>query len=231
MINLEGKIIMFNFFGFDSRYSPRNRMIEHLNALLVRLALVFCLLVNTAYAAAILEGSACCEIAGTCQSWGLASNLTKKICEDSGGDYWHPNYECNDALTECIKSDDDDDVKCVTTSGNDCTISVKDGPTLSEWGLIIFTLLLLTGGVLFIMRQPATMSAMGGSLRSEGGNPLPFVPAVFIKALTITGLLVLLGFAVAFWLSSPPSATDIVGTSISAPIFAYLLHLVMLLKR
>jgi hypothetical protein len=105
-------------------------------------------------------------------------------------------------------------------------------PTLSEWGLILLTLLLLTGGVLFIMRQPATMSAMGGgSLHSEGGNPLPFVPAVFIKALTITGLLVLLGFAVAFWLSSPPSTTDIVGISISAPIFAYLLHLVMLLKR
>ncbi len=81
------------------------------------------------------------------------------------------------------------------------------------------------------MRQPATMTAMAGSLRSEGGNPLPFVPAVFIKASTITGLLVLLGFAFAFWLSSPPSTTDIVGTSISAPIFAYLLHLVMLIKR
>jgi len=105
-------------------------------------------------------------------------------------------------------------------------------PTVSEWGLIIFTLLLLTGGTLFIMRQPATMSAMGGgSLRSKGGNPLPFVPTVFIKASTITGLLVLFGFAIAFWLSSPPSTTDIVGTSISAPIFAYLLHLLMLFKR
>jgi hypothetical protein len=121
------------------------------------------------------------------------------------------------------------------TNGNgigDACEGIPPVPTLSEWGLIIFTLLLLTVGTLFFMRQQVTMSAMGGgTLRSEGGNPLPFVLAVFIRALTITGLLVLLGFSVAFWLSSPPSTTDIVGTSISVPIFAYLLHLLMLLRR
>ncbi len=46
-------------------------------------------------------------------------------------------------------------------------------PTFSEWGLIIFTLLLLTGGTFFILQQQATiaMSGSGGILRSENNLP------------------------------------------------------------
>jgi len=156
--------------------------------------------------------------------------------------YINDNGDCSVGGGQCLDADGNTGDTCKISFGgptNRCSCVKGNGngsgsgiPTLSEWGLIIFTLLLLTGGTLFIMRQPAIMSAMGGgSLHLEGGNPIPFVPTVFIKASTITSLLVLLGFAVAFWFSSPPSTTDIVGTSISAPIFAYLLHLLMLLKR
>ncbi len=102
-------------------------------------------------------------------------------------------------------------------------------PTLTEWGMIIFTLLLLTAGTLFAMRSQART---GGSGRAGGIPELVFVPGVFIKALALTGLLALAGFAFGAWLSSgPPDATDVIGTLVSAPVFAYLLHLLMIFKR
>jgi hypothetical protein len=104
-------------------------------------------------------------------------------------------------------------------------------PTLSEWGLIIFMLMLTTIGILFTMRRQAMIAAMSGGI-AEGTPPPVLVPAVFIKALTITGLLALIGFAISIGLSSSlPTTTDIVGTLISAPIFAYLIHLLMIFKR
>jgi len=104
-------------------------------------------------------------------------------------------------------------------------------PTLSEWGVIIFILMLTTIGILFTMRRQAMVAAMSGGI-SDGTPPPVLVPAVFIKALTITGLLALIGFAISIGLSSSlPTTTDIVGTLISAPIFAYLIHLLMIFKR
>jgi parallel beta-helix repeat protein len=104
-------------------------------------------------------------------------------------------------------------------------------PTLSEWGLIIFMLMLTTIGILFTMRRQAMIAATSGGI-ADGTPPPVLVPAVFIKALTITGLLALIGFAISIWLSSSlPTTTDIVGTLISVPIFAYLIHLLMIFKR
>lgn len=81
------------------------------------------------------------------------------------------------------------------------------------------------------MRSQTLNVATGGG-RADGTLFPVLVPAVFIKALTITGLLALVGFVISVWLSSSlPSSIDIVGTLISAPIFAYLLHLLMIFKR
>ncbi len=60
---------------------------------------------------------------------------------------------------------------------------------------------------------------------------LPFVPAVFFKVLAATLTLVLIGFVVAFLVFGEITTTDIVGSLISAPIFAYLVHLWLTLGK
>ncbi len=102
-------------------------------------------------------------------------------------------------------------------------------PTLSEWGLIIFTLLLLTVATRFIVRHQVTLNTTTGTLPP---NNIPLLtPIVFRKALIITSLLFLIGSLLALGLSYSPSSVDMVGSLISVFILAYLLHLLMLLKR
>ncbi len=52
-----------------------------------------------------------------------------------------------------------------------------------------------------------------------------FVPGVFWKALAATLTVVLLGWIVAIWFFDELKTVDICGSPISAPIFAYLVHL------
>ena len=52
-----------------------------------------------------------------------------------------------------------------------------------------------------------------------------FEPSVFIKVLAATLGAVFLGWAGAMWHYGELSTTDIAGSLISAPIFAYMVHL------
>ena len=99
-------------------------------------------------------------------------------------------------------------------------------PTLSEWGLIIFSLLLLTVGVIRIRAQPSMLMAPAGGvdiMMSGGKKPL-FVPHVFAKCFTVTLMLAAIGLGAAVWIMGSVPVRDIVGTLISATIVAYLVH-------
>ncbi len=52
-----------------------------------------------------------------------------------------------------------------------------------------------------------------------------FVPAVFWKVLAATLTVVMLGWIGAMWIFGELKTVDIVGSLISAPILAYLVHL------
>ena len=52
-----------------------------------------------------------------------------------------------------------------------------------------------------------------------------FVPAVFWKVLAATLTAVMLGWLGAMWIYGELKTVDIVGSLISAPIFAYMVHL------
>ena len=52
-----------------------------------------------------------------------------------------------------------------------------------------------------------------------------FVPAVFWKVLAATLTVVMLGWIGAMWIYGELKTVDIVGSLISAPIFAYMVHL------
>ena len=52
-----------------------------------------------------------------------------------------------------------------------------------------------------------------------------FVPAIFWKTLAATLTAVMLGWLGAMWMYGELKTVDIVGSLISAPIFAYMVHL------
>lgn len=106
-------------------------------------------------------------------------------------------------------------------------------PTVSEWGLIIMTLLLLTAGTIILARRRVVLAgAGGGSVDTSMAPDMPlFAPSVFATALVGTLALVGIGFAVAFRLNDELATRDIIGSLISAPIFAYMVHLWIQLGR
>ncbi len=58
-----------------------------------------------------------------------------------------------------------------------------------------------------------------------------FVPAVFWKVLAATLTAVMLGWLGAMWIFGELKTVDIVGSLISAPIFAYMVHLWIIYGR
>lgn len=58
-----------------------------------------------------------------------------------------------------------------------------------------------------------------------------FVPSVFFKVLAVTLGIVLLGWAGSVWIYGEVTRTDIIGSLISAPIFAYMVHLWIVYAR
>ena len=60
---------------------------------------------------------------------------------------------------------------------------------------------------------------------------LDFEPSVFWKVLAATFGAVLLGWVGALWVFGELSGVDVVGSLISAPIFAYMVHLWIIYAR
>lgn len=93
-------------------------------------------------------------------------------------------------------------------------------PTVSEWGLVIMSLLLLTASTVLLARRRLA-TASGPS--QDSGSAL-VAPALLGKVAAGIGLIGLLSLAVAVRLGYAPSATDAVGALVSTGILAYLLH-------
>jgi len=112
------------------------------------------------------------------------------------------------------------------------TPPMSSAPTLSEWGAIIMTLLLLTAGTVFIVRRrplmAETVATVDGTGLGERRNQPLLVPTFFSKVLAGILALVLIGFAVVTWLSGPIKLLDIGGTLLCAVIFAYLVQVLAL---
>ncbi len=103
-------------------------------------------------------------------------------------------------------------------------------PTLSEWGLIVMALLLLTVGTVFLLRQQPRLATTSGQSRALFGwqnTASLFVPGVFVQVLSAVLALAALGLAGTIGWRGFVSTTDIVGTLISAVIAAYWLHLLV----
>lgn len=130
---------------------------------------------------------------------------------------------------------------CSADGGNGWIIEIGDGaggntdailninvecaiPTLSEWGLIIFSLLILTLATVVIVRRKTTLATAGGDASVTIGAPL-FVPVVFWKTLTVMLVLAGAGLGVAMAIAGTVPLRDTAGTIVSAGIVAYIAHL------
>jgi hypothetical protein len=112
------------------------------------------------------------------------------------------------------------------------TVQTETGkiPTLSEWGLIIFSLLILTLITTVVVKRRMAGIGAGGDMTMPISGPL-FFPAQFIKSLTM-----MLGAAgviliAATLISGSIPIRDIVGTILSAGIVAYIVHLWIVSSR
>jgi hypothetical protein len=104
-------------------------------------------------------------------------------------------------------------------------------PTLSQWGLIVLALLLLTLGTIYIRRQqPAMAFATGGATQSQRNAPL-FTAAIFGKALVATLALAAAGCVGAVLWFGSIAPRDVAGTLVSAVIAAYWVHLLIAARK
>jgi hypothetical protein len=107
-------------------------------------------------------------------------------------------------------------------------------PTLSQWGAILLSLLLLATGTVFITgrRRMAveTETLSGASNFNEPARPL-FAAKIFAKALAVTLSLFLAGLATFTRLSGSIGAIDVCGALLCSLIVAYIAHLLIVASR
>lgn len=105
-------------------------------------------------------------------------------------------------------------------------VNINIIPTLSEWGLIIFALLVLSLiTVVATRRQTVMAGANGGTeLSATMSGPL-FTPAIYVKALAVTMTLAGIGLVIALAVSGTMAVRDVAGTLLSSAIVAYMAHL------
>jgi hypothetical protein len=104
-------------------------------------------------------------------------------------------------------------------------------PTMSEWGLITFVLLLLSFGTVYVGRRKEEFAMAGENNSFKIGaifQKPPFSLALFKKTLLGTGILGAALGALSFALTGGITLVDIIGFGIAGPVFAYLTHLMML---
>jgi hypothetical protein len=127
--------------------------------------------------------------------------------------------------------------------GNGWTVQVVPGggvlikasflavPTLSEWGMIFMTLLLLVAGTI-VWGYRAHLAPAGGTSAAELiVTRSPLFPALFGRTLAATAAAAIVGLACASWIVGDLAIHDVAGVLLCAPLLAYLLHLWMGLRR
>ncbi len=107
---------------------------------------------------------------------------------------------------------------------------LADVPTLSEWGLILLALLLMNLGSVFIAQEKLALATPRNFKLPLISLQLPFSAEYFNKAVVLTAIFAFVGFAGSIALTGTIAASDLIGVFVTAPVFAYLVHLVWMMK-
>jgi len=101
-------------------------------------------------------------------------------------------------------------------------------PTMSEWGVFLFALLMLTLGVVTLFNAQLTMA---GSRAVSTNFQLPFDRAAFMEAMKHACGLGLVGFAIILIGWGEITGLDLFGMGLTVPLLAYLIHVVRQFKQ
>jgi len=121
-------------------------------------------------------------------------------------------------------------IACTTCSTNSPMNDEQNIPTLSQWGLICLALLFLSYGSIIMINESvvfAGFSTISLSIQQKDIYKLPFNKKVFKQVLPLTAILIGLGFLTCYYIYNTIFTSDIIGVTLAAPIFAYLMHLLI----
>lgn len=109
-----------------------------------------------------------------------------------------------------------------------CSIGAATIPTMSEWGLILFALIIFSMVVVFGMKQQHTL-AMGnaGGNMAAPSSKLPFDKALYLKVLPIVYLALASIFATMMAFGYQLTNADIPGSLLAGGVIAYLVQFVL----
>lgn len=102
-------------------------------------------------------------------------------------------------------------------------------PTLSQWGLFTFTLLLLSMGIVFVYKRQNALAVAG--YETQDLKPSLFDRSLYFKALGSVLFIAIAGLVVAYRYYGTLSITDTLGTLASTCIVAYMVQLSILIKK
>ena len=104
-------------------------------------------------------------------------------------------------------------------------------PTLSQWGMFLFALIMLSFGLVFMYKSQARMAVAGSASVSMNNQTVPFDKTVFQSALKTAMMLAILGFALIYMVWGEVVPADFIGMALSIPAVAYLIHMVKLFGK
>jgi len=104
---------------------------------------------------------------------------------------------------------------------------------MSQWGLILLTLLTLTFVSITVVSRQGSLAGVNRNFTMSDAMQLrnyPFNKTLFAKAFTFVGVAALIAATGTFAVYGFLTMTDIVGTLIAGPVFAYLIHLLAMVN-
>lgn len=129
-----------------------------------------------------------------------------------------------------------DDAACTFSDSNtgqapnQCSIVIPPGsiPTMSEWGLILFALIIFTFSVVLGTQHQQKVAVAGSSMNAGSKMTLPFNKVEFLKVLPMVYLGFVVVFAIAISLFGYElTSADVPGSLLSGLVIAYLVQFVM----
>ncbi|MCB0598123.1 MAG: hypothetical protein H6557_12225 [Lewinellaceae bacterium] len=109
--------------------------------------------------------------------------------------------------------------------------SVNGIPTMTEWGIFLFILLICILGLVTIYNVRFSMQASAGLTIPGPHFRMPFDKGLLRKVLPHALWLSVVGVIVILWGWGEIVANDIIGMGLSIPLVAYILHLIFLLDK
>ena len=119
---------------------------------------------------------------------------------------------------------------------NICINGISAGsavPTMSEWGMFLFALIMITFGVVFLFNSQHKLAMSGSGNMSSSANfrQFPLDMEVFKTSLKHAAGLAVAGFGFIFLVWGEIVPADLIGMALTIPVVAYLIHMVKLFGK